>query len=116
MFPNNCLRVFSYFQNVTMNVKNNLNIIERLQKQYANIELADRRAIERSFEMINFWSILHLILMIFALYVQVSRTDEKFWEWLINVKLLNEHSFRFIWCVVFLKTMQGLGSFYEKVA
>ncbi|EFO21088.1 hypothetical protein LOAG_07398 [Loa loa] len=60
-----------HFQNVTANVKNNLNTIERLQRQYASIELADRTAIERSYEMINFWSVLHLFVMLFALFVQV---------------------------------------------
>lgn len=59
------------FQNVTTNVKNNLNAIERLQRQYASIELADRTAIERSYEMINFWSIIHLLVMLFSLSVQV---------------------------------------------
>lgn len=67
------LGVVSYFQNVTTNVKNNLNTIERLQRQYASIELADRTAIERSYEMINFWSVLHLVVMIFAFFVQVNR-------------------------------------------
>ncbi|CAG9533446.1 unnamed protein product [Cercopithifilaria johnstoni] len=61
----------NHFQNVTMNVKNNLNTIERLQRQYASIELADRTAIERSYEMVNFWSVLHLVIMLFAFFVQV---------------------------------------------
>ncbi|VDN00767.1 unnamed protein product [Thelazia callipaeda] len=61
----------SNFQNVTTNVKNNLNIIERLQRQYATIELADRAAVEHSYEMINFWSVVHLCVMLFSLTVQV---------------------------------------------
>ncbi|VDO40698.1 unnamed protein product [Brugia timori] len=40
--------VVSHFQDVTMNVKNNLNIVERLQKQYASIELTERTAIEHN--------------------------------------------------------------------
>ncbi|KAM3725091.1 Transmembrane emp24 domain-containing protein [Dirofilaria immitis] len=68
------------FQNVTTNVKNNLNIIERLQRQYASIEMADRTAIERSYEMINFWSVLHLFVMLFALSVQVYMVRSLFEE------------------------------------
>ncbi|VDK65313.1 unnamed protein product [Onchocerca ochengi] len=69
-----------HFQNVTTNVKNNLNTIERLQRQYASIELADRTAIERSYEMINFWSVLHLFVMLFALSVQVYMVRSLFEE------------------------------------
>uniref|UniRef100_A0A915PWK8 GOLD domain-containing protein n=1 Tax=Setaria digitata TaxID=48799 RepID=A0A915PWK8_9BILA len=69
-----------HFQNVTVNVKNNLNIIERLQRQYASTELADRAAIERSYEMINFWSVLHLFVMLFAVSVQVYMVRSLFEE------------------------------------
>ncbi|VBB25388.1 unnamed protein product [Acanthocheilonema viteae] len=70
----------NHFQNVTTNVKNNLNTIERLQRQYASIELADRTAIERSYEMINFWSVLHLVIMLFAFFVQVYMVRSLFEE------------------------------------
>uniref|UniRef100_F1L0J4 Transmembrane emp24 domain-containing protein 5 n=1 Tax=Ascaris suum TaxID=6253 RepID=F1L0J4_ASCSU len=59
------------FQKVTTNVKDNLNKMERIQRQYASLELADRKALETSFEMINFWSMVHLVVMVFALLVQV---------------------------------------------
>uniref|UniRef100_A0A915AYA1 GOLD domain-containing protein n=1 Tax=Parascaris univalens TaxID=6257 RepID=A0A915AYA1_PARUN len=59
------------FQKVTTNVKDNLNKMERIQRQYASLELADRKALETSFEMINFWSMIHLVVMVFALLVQV---------------------------------------------
>lgn len=58
-------------QKVTTNVKDNLNKMERIQRQYASLELADRKALETSFEMINFWSMVHLVVMVFALLVQV---------------------------------------------
>lgn len=77
---------------MTTNVKNNLNTVERLQRQYASIELADRTAIERSYEMINFWSVLHLIIMLFAFFVQVNRIMNSFSgkELIVYVQLLNE--------------------------
>ncbi|VDM25757.1 unnamed protein product [Toxocara canis] len=56
---------------VTTSVKDNLNKVERIQRQYAGLELADRKALETSFEMINFWSMVHLVVMVFALSVQV---------------------------------------------
>ncbi|VDN90020.1 unnamed protein product [Brugia pahangi] len=50
-------------KDVTMNVRNNLNIVERLQKQYASIELTERTAIEHKH--------VHLFVMLIALSVQV---------------------------------------------
>ncbi|MCP9265363.1 Transmembrane emp24 domain-containing protein 5 [Dirofilaria immitis] len=76
----NTFSIQSDKRNVTTNVKNNLNIIERLQRQYASIEMADRTAIERSYEMINFWSVLHLFVMLFALSVQVYMVRSLFEE------------------------------------
>uniref|UniRef100_A0A0M3JS24 GOLD domain-containing protein n=1 Tax=Anisakis simplex TaxID=6269 RepID=A0A0M3JS24_ANISI len=60
-----------HFQNVTVSVKDNLNKVERIQRQYASLELSDRKALETSFEMINFWSMVHLSVMVVALLVQV---------------------------------------------
>ncbi|VDN56264.1 unnamed protein product [Dracunculus medinensis] len=59
------------FQTVTTSVKNNLNAIERIQRHYSSSEILDRSILERSFEMINFWSFIHLITMLFAASVQV---------------------------------------------
>ncbi|VDK67954.1 unnamed protein product [Litomosoides sigmodontis] len=70
----------NHFQNVTTNVKNNLNTVERLQRQYASIELADRSAIERSYEMINFWSVFHLVVILLAFFVQVYMVRSLFEE------------------------------------
>uniref|UniRef100_A0A0N5AZH7 GOLD domain-containing protein n=1 Tax=Syphacia muris TaxID=451379 RepID=A0A0N5AZH7_9BILA len=59
------------FQKVTTSVKDNLNKVERIQRQYSSLELADRAALEQSFEQINFWSSIHLGVMLFAVFVQV---------------------------------------------
>ncbi|MFH4976840.1 hypothetical protein AB6A40_003549 [Gnathostoma spinigerum] len=59
------------FLSATAAVKNNLNKVERVQRLYSSLELADRTALETSFEMINFWSTVHLCLMLFSLFIQV---------------------------------------------
>lgn len=59
------------FHKATTFVKNNLNTIERLQKQYASTEQADRATVEQNYNMVSFWSIVHLTVMLFAAAVQV---------------------------------------------
>ncbi|VDD96694.1 unnamed protein product [Enterobius vermicularis] len=66
------------FEKVTTKVKDNLNKIEHIQRQYSSLELADRTALEQSFEQINFWSTIHLGVMLFSVVVQVSMVRSLF--------------------------------------
>ena len=44
---------------------------QRYQNVFKNFETLDRSIGEHNFERVNFWSIIHLILMIFVVIVQV---------------------------------------------
>jgi protein ERP2 len=44
---------------------------QRYQKAFNNYEIHDRIIAENNFERVNFWSIIHLILMISVCIIQV---------------------------------------------
>ena len=44
---------------------------QRYQKAFSNFELHDRVIAENNFERVNFWSIVHMILMISVSVIQV---------------------------------------------
>jgi protein ERP2 len=44
---------------------------QRYQKTFNNYEVHDRIIVENNFERVNFWSIIHLVLMITVSVIQV---------------------------------------------
>ncbi|KAI1711296.1 emp24/gp25L/p24 family/GOLD domain-containing protein [Ditylenchus destructor] len=68
------------FSKVTNKVKGNLNEVERLQSQLRAIEARDRAIMEANFERVNFWSVVHLLCLLFVAGVQVFTVRSLFLE------------------------------------
>jgi len=61
----------SSFYRITAKLKNNLNEVERMQSQHRALEARDRSVMEAMSERVDFWSIIHLLTLLFAAAVQV---------------------------------------------
>uniref|UniRef100_A0A914X948 GOLD domain-containing protein n=1 Tax=Plectus sambesii TaxID=2011161 RepID=A0A914X948_9BILA len=68
------------FRQTTVRVKSSLNRIEHLQSQLRAVEFRDRSIMEANYERVNFWSIVHLCVMLFTLLVQVFMVRSLFEE------------------------------------
>jgi len=68
------------FRETATKMKNNLNNAEKYQTQLRSLELRDRSIMETNFEMINFWSFIHLSIMLIVGLLQVFMLRSLFEE------------------------------------
>jgi len=68
------------FRETATKIKNNLNNAEKFQTQLRSLELRDRSIMESNFELINFWSMLHLSIMLAVGLLQVFMLRSLFEE------------------------------------
>jgi len=68
------------FRETTIRVKSRLNQIEHLQSQLRAVEYRDRSIMEANFDRVNFWSVVHITVMLFTLLVQVFMVRSLFEE------------------------------------
>jgi protein ERP2 len=61
---------------------------QRYQKTFNNYEVHDRVIAENNFELVNFWSVIHLVLMISVSIIQVVTIRSLFESKSVYGKLL----------------------------
>jgi len=59
------------FKDMFQRIWDNMEAAQRYQKVFNNYEIHDRIIAENNFERVNFWSIIHLILMVSVSVIQV---------------------------------------------
>ncbi|CAF4418027.1 unnamed protein product, partial [Rotaria sp. Silwood2] len=60
-----------HFKDTFQRIWDNMEAAQRYQKVFNNYEVHDRVIVENNFERVNFWSIIHLVLMVTVSIIQV---------------------------------------------